>query len=364
MVDSIIAQMNLQQLEKQVHTFQAVKMGIFGGRKFCLTGSDNKIHKFALKDILKHIDQLAQKKMHGKYLTYADKESIQVLIPALDKLDSGYAVTVASHGLLRYILTCLRRLSNIGFDKYKLLYLLEKNSKGIESLDSVLDLALQGKSEKPASNEVIPPSQSEKPASNEVIPTSQSEKLAPSQSKKPALNSNKSALSDVILNSQQDLIQSKKLKAKGINIKMMNNTTMTFNLSENTLADLPSGNYFLYSCSTPRYKEKIPKKDVLEMFQASHDHPVCILILKWIAITKETLKDYGGTMSSTLATFACPESGDLDPSMDKEIIEKIKEKKCYLWHLFYPSDTPSPEELQVYTKENQKIVDQIKENLS
>lgn len=112
MLDPDISKLSLKEIHSTLATIDQVKMGKCGGRKFTLVTSDGKAHQFAMQDILKHIEKLAKND-----LSTPDKKKVQELIDKLETLNKDYKVTVKKHGLIRFIFTKLRQLSNIGFSK-------------------------------------------------------------------------------------------------------------------------------------------------------------------------------------------------------------------------------------------------------
>jgi hypothetical protein len=124
MLPKAISNMDLSQIHAKLNTFELVKMGAYGGRKFRAVGNDGETHQFAMKEMLKFVEQLAKQNLSPK-----QKKMLGEVVVKLESLNDNYTVTAKEHGICRYLLTKIRQLSNIGFSKAKAIMGLYKKAK-------------------------------------------------------------------------------------------------------------------------------------------------------------------------------------------------------------------------------------------
>jgi hypothetical protein len=112
MNDSVISQMTITQFHERLNTLRSEKMRASGGRKFSLMATDGKRHESSMRRLLILCTKLAKEELNAD-----QKKMLGEIVTKLEKLNSKYKVTLKDHGLCCYLLTKIRQLSNLGFNR-------------------------------------------------------------------------------------------------------------------------------------------------------------------------------------------------------------------------------------------------------
>jgi hypothetical protein len=106
-----IKSFTLNELAGLAPKMKAQPMGRYGGRKFEVL-YQGQLVRFSMKSILSRLEGLI-----SPNLSTAETNALRVVADKLERLNYRYRVNVKEHGLFLVILTKIRRLANIGFNK-------------------------------------------------------------------------------------------------------------------------------------------------------------------------------------------------------------------------------------------------------
>lgn len=125
MLSKEIIALPIDYIASNLDAFVAKEMGSLGGRKFNFLNQDGAKYEFCMRDMLNYLNSIIDAKKIPTPDITEEKNAVRKqktfmynsLVKKLELLDKEYEVTCEKYGFLKYFLTLIRRIANIGFNK-------------------------------------------------------------------------------------------------------------------------------------------------------------------------------------------------------------------------------------------------------